>query len=132
LLDFLAPDRLYQIGPRSGTREEFEQRRTRLYPSTEVHPLTAIRQILPELAGCPVYVTIDIDVLDPSEAPGTGSPEPCGLRAAELVEAIRLMAGLEIVGMDLMEVAPCWDPGERTPILAAWIIREAMLAWWGK
>ncbi|HLC41470.1 MAG TPA: agmatinase, partial [Methylomirabilota bacterium] len=132
LLEWLPPDHLYQIGPRSGTREEFESRHTRLYPAHEIHPLDALRRTLPELAGCPVYVTIDIDVLDPSEAPGTGSPEPGGLRATELAEALRLLAGCELVGMDLTEVSPPWDPSGRTPILAAWLIREAMLAWWGK
>lgn len=132
LLDVLPPDRLYQIGPRSGIREEFEERRTRLYPAHEIHPVAAVRRILPELSGWPIYVTIDIDVLDPSEAPGTGSVEPGGLRASELVEALQLLGGLEIVGMDLMEVSPVWDPSGRTSILAAWIIREAVLSWWGK
>lgn len=132
LLEWLPPEHLYQIGSRSGTREEFEQRQTRLYPAHEIHPLAAVRRILPDLVGCPVYVTIDIDIVDPSEAPGTGSPEPGGLRGTELADAIRLLAGCEIVGMDLMEVSPPWDSSGRTPILAAWLIREAILAWWGK
>ena len=94
--------------------------------------MAAVRRILPELSGWPIYVTIDIDILDPSEAPGTGSVEPGGLRATELVEALQLLGGLEIVGMDLMEVSPALDPSGRTPILAAWLIREAILSWWGK
>jgi agmatinase len=77
-------------------------------------------------------VTVDIDVLDPAEAPGTGSPEPCGLRAAELVEIVRLLEPCRIVGTDLVEVAHAWDPSARTGITASWILREALLTWWGK
>ena len=50
-------------------------------------PVDVVREILPELAGPPLYVTIDVDVLDPGEAPGTGSPEPGGIRVAELLES---------------------------------------------
>jgi agmatinase len=74
-------------------------------------------------------VTIDVDVLDPSEAPGTGAPEPCGITAAELVEIVRLLAPCRIVGTDLVEVAPRWDPSGRTAITASWILREAILTW---
>jgi len=73
-----------------------------------------------------------VDVLDPSEAPGTGAPEPCGLRASELVEIIRLLEPCRVVGTDLMEVAQAFDPSGRTGITASWILREAMLTWWGK
>jgi agmatinase len=79
----------------------------------------------------PLYVTIDVDVLDPSEAPGTGSPEPGGLRVPELIEIVRLLAGCPVVGGDLVEVAHAWDPSGRTGIAASWVIREAMLTWWG-
>ena len=84
-----------------------------------------------ELAAHPLYLTFDVDVLDPSEAPGTGAPEPCGITAAELVEIVRLLAPCSIVGTDLMEVAHAWDPSGRTGITACWILREAILTWWG-
>ena len=90
-----------------------------------------LRRLLPEVAPYPIYVTIDIDVLDPSEAPGTGSPEPCGLRVAELIEIVHLLGGARVIGGDLVEVAHAWDPSGRTGIAAAWVIREAMLTWWG-
>jgi arginase family enzyme len=77
-------------------------------------------------------VTIDIDILDPAEAPGTGSPEPGGLRVPELVELLRLLQGLEVIGADLVEVAHAHDPSGRTGIAGAWVLREAILAWWGK
>ena len=87
---------------------------------------------MPELSRHPLYVTIDVDVLDPSEAPGTGAPEPCGLRASELVEIVKLLQPCRIVGTDLMEVAQVFDPSGRTGITASWILREAILSWWGK
>jgi agmatinase len=72
-----------------------------------------------------------VDVLDPSEAPGTGSPEPGGLRVPELLEIVRMLEGCRIIGGDLVEVAHAWDPSGRTGIAASWVIREAMLTWWG-
>ena len=131
VMDVIAPERVYQVGMRTGAREEYARHRPRFFPAFEVHPVEAVRQMLPELSGHPLYVTIDVDVLDPSEAPGTGSPEPCGLRVAELIEIVRLLGGCRIIGGDLVEVAHAWDPSGRTGIAAAWVIREAMLAWWG-
>jgi agmatinase len=95
------------------------------------HPVDVVRRLLPELGRHPLYVTIDVDVLDPAEAPGTGSPEPGGLRVPELLEIVRMLAGCTIVGGDLVEVAHAWDPSGRTGIAASWVIREAILTWWG-
>ena len=132
VMDAIAPERVYQVGMRTGAREEYERRAPNLYPSHAVHPVDAVHDLVPELAGRPLYVTVDVDVLDPSEAPGTGSPEPCGLRASELVEIVRLLEPCRIVGTDLVEVAHAWDPSGRTGITASWILREALLTWWAK
>src|SRR5262252_4858081 len=86
VMDVVPPERVYQVGIRTGAREEYERRRPRFFPGFAGRPVDAVRSLLPELAGRPLYVTIDVDVLDPSEAPGTGSPEPCGITAAELVD----------------------------------------------
>jgi agmatinase len=96
------------------------------------HPVDVVRRLLPELQRHPLYVTIDVDVLDPAEAPGTGSPEPGGLRVPELVEIVRMLEGCQVIGGDLVEVAHAWDPTGRTGIAASWVIREALLAWWGE
>ena len=66
------------------------------------------------------------------EAPGTGSPEPGGLSVPELVEIIRLLEGVEVIGTDLVEVAHAHDPSGRTGIAGSWVLREAILTWWGK
>lgn len=93
-----------------------------LYPSLTA----ALAAALPHLAGHPVYVTIDIDVIDPCEAPGTGVPEPGGARAYEVWQGLAAMRrmGLTVAGADLVEVAPAYDPTGRTPVVAARIIRE--------
>ncbi|EGL19982.1 MULTISPECIES: agmatinase [Paenibacillus] len=119
---------VYQFGIRSGMREEFEYARKNLnlYPFEVLEPL---KKVLPELAGRPVYLTIDIDVLDPSAAPGTGTAEAGGITSKELLAAIHAIAGseLNIVGADVVEVAPVYDPSEQTQIVAAKLIREILL-----
>ena len=130
VMDVVAPERIYQVGMRTGAREEYERKAPHLFPAHAVHPVEAVRSLLPELQQYPLYVTIDVDVLDPSEAPGTGAPEPCGLRTVELIEIIRLLRPCRIVGTDLMEVAQNFDPSGRTAITASWVLREAILTWW--
>ena len=132
VMDTVAPARVFQIGMRTGSREEYLNRRPNFYPVLAGHPVDVVRGLLPRLRGAPLYVTIDVDVLDPSEAPGTGSPEPGGLRVPELMEIVRLLSDCQIIGGDLVEVAHAWDPSGRTGIAASWVIREALLAWWGE
>jgi agmatinase len=126
--ELLGGKRVYQFGIRSGMREEFQWAREHLnfYPFDVLEP---IRKVLPELAGKPVYVTIDIDVLDPSAAPGTGTAEAGGITSKELLAAVHAIAesGANVVGADLVEVAPIYDPTEQTPIVAAKLIREMLL-----
>jgi agmatinase len=72
------------------------------------------------LAGdIPVYLSIDIDVLDPSHAPGTGTPEAGGMTTREVLALLRGFAGLNLVGADIVEVAPGYDHAELTGIAAA-------------
>ncbi len=132
VMDTVAPERVFQVGMRTGAREEYEKRRPSFYPLLAGHPLDVVRRLLPELQGHPLYVTIDVDVLDPSEAPGTGSPEPGGLRVPELIDIVRLLGDCRVIGGDLVEVAHAWDPSGRTGIAASWVIREALLTWWGE
>lgn len=119
---------IYQFGIRSGSREEFQYARENInfHPFEVLEPL---KKVLPELAGRPVYVTIDIDVLDPSAAPGTGTAEAGGITSKELLAAVHAIAGSEVnvVGCDLVEVAPAYDPTEQTQIVAAKVIREMLL-----
>jgi agmatinase len=71
-----------------------------------------------------VFVTFDIDVVDPAYAPGTGTPEVGGLTGAEAIELVRGLKGLNFVGFDVVEVLPDKDPSEITALLAANIVYE--------
>lgn len=124
--EIVGADSIFQIGIRSGTREEF--RFGRAFSGGFYRDVVAgAAEAAAALAGRPVYVTVDIDVVDPGFAPGTGTPEPGGCTPAELLEALRLLAGLQIVGFDLVEVNPLVDVGFTTAILGAKVIREAAL-----
>jgi agmatinase len=79
----------------------------------------AIERIRDRVSDRPLYVSVDIDVLDPAHAPGTGTPEPGGLTTRELQELLRGLDGLEILGADVVEVAPAYDHAELTALAAA-------------
>jgi agmatinase len=116
--------RVVQCGIRSGTREEFELARECLYSHAE---LGLPSQTLEHLRGRPVYLTIDIDVLDPSSAPGTGCPEPGGPTFAQLWSFIWSLRELHVVGFDVMEVLPAADINDITSVAAAKLVRDAAL-----
>ena len=80
-----------------------------------------------EIADRPLYVSLDIDVVDPAFAPGTGTPECGGATSAELLAALAGLAGRRVVGFDLVEVSPPTDLSARTSLLAATVVREALL-----
>ncbi|MBF8289502.1 MAG: agmatinase, partial [Chloroflexi bacterium] len=84
----------------------------------------AIARIRERLAGHPVYLSVDIDVLDPAHAPGTGTPEPGGLTTRELQTILRGLDGLDFVGGDVVEVAPAYDHAELTALAAANVAYE--------
>ncbi|MBL3685915.1 agmatinase [Leucobacter zeae] len=83
------------------------------------------------LGDRPVYVSVDIDVLDPSFAPGTGTPEPGGLSSRELLYLVRGLAGLHVVGADVVEVSPAYDHADITSLAAAHLAYE-FLSLWGR
>lgn len=124
LMDTLAPASILQLGIRAGTREEFEVA-SRLRHSGPQIALSSL--VWSWLEGRPTYVSVDIDALDPADAPGTGNPEPAGVSSRDLLAFIRRLGVLHIVGLDLVEVSPPYDPSGRTAVLAATIVREAIL-----
>lgn len=89
--------------------------------------VAGLGQVLPELEGRPIYVTCDIDVLDPAYAPGTGTPEPGGVTPREIFAAIGYLRRLKVVGFDVVEVNPIVDWCDCTSLLAAKIVRELLL-----
>jgi agmatinase len=116
---------LVQLGLRSGERAEWRTARERtLWSSTE---LVLPPHVRARLEGQPVYLSIDIDVLDPAHAPGTGCPEPGGVTFRDLAAFLYSLAGLRVVGLDVMEVSPNLDPANITAAAAAKLVREAAL-----
>ncbi|MBO2520846.1 MAG: agmatinase [Firmicutes bacterium] len=124
--EVVGAENLYQIGIRSGTREEFAFGRAFSAVFTEDVEAGAARAA-EELAGRPVYLTVDIDVVDPGFAPGTGTPEPGGCRPQELLAALWRLRDLDVVGFDVVEVNPLVDTGFVTSLLAAKVVREAAI-----
>lgn len=126
ILDFMPGENVFQLGIRSGAKEEFDFARenTHLFKYKVAEPL---EKIIPELTGKPVYLTLDIDVVDPAFACGTGTPEPCGISSSELLEAITMMNCVNLIGCDVVEVSPPFDLNGITAILAAKILRELLL-----
>ena len=125
--DLLGDGRIWQFGIRSGTREEFAFMRA---GHVVTEPFAA--GTLPSLSfpeGTPVYLTVDMDVLDPSEFPGTGTPEAGGLRYDGLRRAVTDVLGrFRVVAMDNVELSPHLDPSGRSTALACKLLREELLA----
>ncbi|TDN88452.1 agmatinase [Microbacterium sp. BK668] len=88
----------------------------------------AIDRIRARVADKPLYISIDIDVLDPSHAPGTGTPEAGGLTSRELLRMLRGLADLRIVGADVVEVAPAYDHAQLTAVAASHVVYELLSA----
>ncbi|MGC0144637.1 agmatinase [Pseudactinotalea sp. Z1732] len=88
-----------------------------------------VEQMRRRLGNAPVYLSVDIDVLDPAAAPGTGTPEAGGLTSRELLNTIRGLQGLNLVGAEIVEVAPAYDHAEITGIAAAHVGYEILSLW---
>ncbi len=122
--DLVGKDRIFQFGIRSGTKEEFEFSKDNTY--MEKFSLDTIKDILPKLEGKDVYLTIDLDVLDPSIFPGTGTPEPGGVTFKELLTFIQEIKDLNFVGMDVVELSPHYDATGTSNAVASKVVRELL------
>ncbi|HCC00887.1 MAG TPA: agmatinase [Ruminococcaceae bacterium] len=121
----LGDDRMFQFGIRSGLREEFIWARTHthLYPFN----LDKLEGSVPLFKDRPLYVTVDLDVLDPAVFPGTGTPEPGGVSFQELLHALCALRGLHIVGADVVELSPHYDNSGVSTAVACKVVRELAL-----
>ncbi len=96
-------------------------------PWVHEHGIAAVVDRTREIVGDnPVYLTFDIDCLDPSCAPGTGTPVCGGLTSYQVLEILRRLAGIDVIGMDVVEVAPAYDVGEITALAASYIAAEML------
>lgn len=126
--DILGDGRIHQFGIRSGERAEWEWAReghTNLRPFTFEGLASAVEAVKDR----PVYLTIDLDVLDPSAFPGTGTPEAGGVTFVELMKAaLRVIRGCNIVACDMVELSPPLDPSGTSTATALKLLREMLLA----
>ncbi|WP_144512048.1 agmatinase [Bacillus sp. FJAT-22090] len=131
IAEYIGPKNVYSFGIRSGMKEEFDWAKENGMHISKFDVLEPLKEILPTLAGRPVYVTIDIDVLDPAHAPGTGTVDCGGITSRELLASIHAIAnsGVNVVGFDLVEVAPIYDSSEQTANTASKLLREMILGW---
>ncbi|TCK97734.1 agmatinase [Natranaerovirga hydrolytica] len=123
--EYLGDDKIYQYGIRSGEKHEFEwaKEHTQLVKFT-CRPLL---DDLKKFKDTPIYLTIDLDVLDPSVFPGTGTPEPGGIFFSEILDIIQGVTQLNIVALDVVELSPHYDMSGVSTAVACKIIRELMV-----
>ncbi len=125
--DFVGDDRIYQFGIRSGTKEEF-------YWAKDGHTylnkfnFNTLDEIVEKLKDKPIYLSIDLDVLDPSIMSGTGTTEAGGVSFNELIEAIKLVSNLNIIGADVVELSPHYDNSGVSTAVACKVLREVLCA----
>ena len=126
--DFLGDGKVYQFGIRSGSREEFYWSLKDNHTVMRKFDLQGISLLPEKLKDKNIYVTVDLDVLDPSIFPGTGTPEAGGITYKELEELFFVMCKLNIVGADIVELAPDYDKSGVSTIVAAKVLREMILS----
>lgn len=124
--DLLGDGRIYQFGIRSGERVEFQWAKEHVF--TNPFNFDRLDHVVESLQGKPVYFSIDLDVLDPSVFPGTGTPEAGGVTFLELLHAIEQVGNLQIVGFDINELSPIYDQSGASTALACKVLRELLLA----
>ena len=124
--DIVGDGKIYQFGIRSGERAEFAWGKDHV--TTNLFDFKTLDDVVEKLKGKPVYFTLDLDVLDPSVFPGTGTPEAGGVSFNELREACMKVSKLDIVGMDINELSPMLDASGASTAVALKVMRELLLA----
>ncbi|WP_315081559.1 agmatinase [uncultured Clostridium sp.] len=123
--DIVGDNKIFQFGIRSGDRNEIYWGRDHVFMNK--FNFNQLEDIVDKLKGKPVYFTLDLDVLDPSVFPGTGTPEAGGVTFVELLDAIFKVSKLNIVGMDVNELCPIYDQSGSSTALACKVLRELLL-----
>jgi len=123
--ELVGDGKIFQFGIRSGDREEFLWAKDHVF--TQKFNLEGIEKLAQKLEGKPVYLTIDLDVLDPSVFPGTGTQEAGGVTFMELMGALTEVFKLNVVAMDMNELSPVYDQSGASTALACKLLRELLL-----
>jgi len=124
--DFVGDGRIWQFGIRSGERAEFYWAKEHTH--LQKFDFDGLENAVAQLKGKPVYLTIDLDVLDPSCFPGTGTPEAGGVTFVQLFNAmLSIIQGCQVVGCDLVELSPMLDASGASTATALKVLREMLL-----
>ena len=123
--ELLGDGKIFQLGIRSGDREEFLWGKEHVY--TNRFDFSGIERIKEKTGDRPVYFTLDLDVLDPSCFCGTGTPEAGGVSYNELIKAIEKVSELNVIGLDINELSPTLDQSGASTALACKLLREILL-----
>lgn len=124
--DILGDKRIFQFGIRSGEKYEFEFAKEHNFINK--FDLNGLDEAIEAIGDKPVYFTLDLDVLDPSIFPGTGTPEAGGVSFNELLQAIIKIGKLNIVGADVNELSPVYDQSGVSTAVACKVLRELLLS----
>ena len=126
--DILGDGRIFQFGIRSGTRDERQFMKDG-HVTTELFSDSTLPEVIKKIGpNAPVYLTIDLDVIDPSEFPGTGTQEAGGFKFLQLLGDLRqICENLNVVALDNVELSPALDPTGRSTALACKLLREELL-----
>lgn len=127
--DIIGDNKIFQFGIRSGTKEEFDFALKQKHTYMEVGSINTFEDIVKSLDGKNVYLTIDLDVLDPSIFPGTGTPEPGGVTYKEFENVFKVLknSNVKLVGCDIVELSPDYDNTGVSTAAACKILRELSL-----
>ncbi len=127
--DLVGDNRIYQFGIRSGTKEEFDFALKEKHTYMEVSTIDTFEEVVKSLDNKKIYLTIDLDVLDPSIFPGTGTPEPGGVTYKEFESIFKILknSNIKLVGCDIVELSPDYDDTKVSTITACKILRELAL-----
>ncbi len=123
--ELVGDNKIFQFGIRSGDKEEFTWGKNHVF--TNKFDFTGLDNIVETLKGKPIYLSIDLDVLDPSIFPGTGTPEAGGVTFSQLLNACLSLSDLNIVGFDVNELSPVYDQSGVSTADAGKILRELLL-----
>lgn len=124
--DLTGDHRIFQFGIRSGDKSEFVWAKDHV--STHKFDFAGLDETVEALKGRPIYFTLDLDVLDPSAFPGTGTPEAGGVSFLQLREAVQKVCRLAIVGCDINELSPVYDMSGASTAVACKVLRELLLS----
>jgi agmatinase len=126
VVDRLEKGRLFQVGIRSGTEEEFKL--AKKIGSIVSSDQRSLGTMVGRLRNRPVYITLDLDLFDPSLLPGVGTPEPGGFTFQEFISLLKVLQSLHVIGFDIVELTPDYDPTQISSVTASVILREMILA----